>query len=407
MTARRIAASTAAAAVLALALTAPAAAQDEPTSSAPVPTTSAAEPEPTTTAPNPDDGTTQPDPGDGAIQQRYESMTDEERAQVGEPLGGEVVADEGLRWQDFTRARFYWTPDTGVTVVRGLIYQRFLELGGHDEVGVPITDELASSGGGRYSDFRTRDGVIHSAIYFSTRTGAHHVVGPILEHFRALGEDAHFGFPATDTRITPDAFGAYNHFVMPNSQHEDASIYWTQPSGANAVQGAIREKWAASGWEAGPLGYPVTDELTAPDGVGRYNQFNGDGRFPAGIVWSPETGAHSVQGVIAQRYVELSGPGGVLGYPTTDELGTPDGRGRYNHFTGTGGASVYWTPQTGAHEVYGGIRVRWSQLGWERSYLGYPVSGEHDVPQGRASDFEHGVVEWNRETGEVVDRPTA
>lgn len=332
-------------------------------------------------------------------------MSEQERAEVGEPLGDEVVADAGLRWQEFTHARFYWTPDTGVTVVRGLIHQRFLELGGHEELGVPITDELASSGGGRYSDFLSSDGAVHSAIYFSTRTGAHLVVGPILEHFRALGEDAHFGFPATDTRLTPDAFGAYNHFVMPDSQHEDASIYWTQPTGANAVQGAIRQKWAESGWEAGPLGYPVTDELTAPDGVGRYNQFNGDGAFPAGIVWSPETDSHSVQGVIAKRYIELSGPGGVLGYPTTDELGTPDGRGRYNHFTGAGGASIYWTSQTDAHEVYGGIRARWAQLGWERSYLGYPVSGEHDVEPGRASDFEHGVIEWHRDTGQVVDRP--
>ncbi|PKW13620.1 LGFP repeat-containing protein [Saccharopolyspora spinosa] len=332
-------------------------------------------------------------------------MSAAEKAQVGEPAGAEVVADEGLRWQDFTHARFYWTPDTGVTVVRGMIYLGFLERGGHDELGVPITDELASSGGGRYSDFLTRDGVIHSAIYWSTRTGAHLVVGPILEHFRELGEDARFGYPATDTRLTPDAFGAYNHFLTPDAQHENASIYWTQPSGANAVRGAIRDKWAATGWERGPLGYPVTDELSTPDGVGRYNQFNGDGRFPAGIVWSPRTGAHSVQGVIAQRYLELSGPAGVLGYPTTDELGTPDGRGRYNHFTGTGGASVYWTPQTGAHEVYGGIRARWSQLGWERSYLGYPVTGEHDIPQGRASEFENGYVEWHRDTGAVVDFP--
>ncbi|MCI2418688.1 hypothetical protein MOQ72_14705 [Saccharopolyspora sp. K220] len=330
-------------------------------------------------------------------------MSPEERAQVGEPIGLEVVEDEGLRWQPFTHARFYWTPDTEVTVVRGMIYSRFLELGGHHELGVPITGELASSGGGRYSDFRTRDGAVHSAIYWSTRTGAHLVVGRILDHFRELGEDATFGYPSTDTRLTPDGFGAYNHFLTPNAQREDASIYWTQPSGPNAVQGAIREKWAASGWERGPFGYPTSDELAAPDGIGRYNQFNGDGRYPAGIVWSPQTGAHSVQGVIAKRYIELSGPGGVLGYPTTDQLTTPDGFGRYNHFTGAGGASIYWAPWTSAHEVYGGIRARWAQLGWERSYLGYPVTGESDFPLGRTSEFERGFIEWHRGSGDVVD----
>jgi uncharacterized protein with LGFP repeats len=411
---RLVAAVAATAVITGLATAAPAAAQTEPTKSAPSTSTevtseptknapqepaTSAPPKPITSAP------TEADPGEGAIQQRYETLSPEEREQLGTPAGPEVVEDEGLRWQDFTHARFYWTPDTDVTIVRGMIYSRFLDLGAHDELGVPITDELASSGGGRYSDFLTRDGVIHSAIYWSTRTGAHLVVGPILEHFRALGEDATFGYPSTDTRITPDNFGAYNHFLTPDAQRENASIYWTQPTGSNAVRGAIREKWAATGWERGPLGYPVSDELAVPDGVGRYNEFNGDGVFPAGIVWSPQTGAHSVQGVIAQRYVELSGPGGVLGYPTTDELGTPDGRGRFNHFTGTGGASIYWTPQTGAHEVYGGIRARWSQLGWERSYLGYPVTGEHDIPQGRASEFERGFIEWHRDTGQVVDFP--
>ncbi|MGP4018475.1 LGFP repeat-containing protein [Saccharopolyspora sp. 5N708] len=399
MNVKRFAAAIAAAAVLlGLTATAPAAAQTEPSTSAEVPSEPTAAPRsqaPTAPA--------EADPGEGAIRQRYESMSPEERAQVGAPVGPEVVELEGLRWQDFTHARFYWTPDTAVTVVRGMIYSRFLDLGGHAELGVPITDELASSGGGRYSDFRTTDGVIHSAIYWSTRTGAHLVVGRILEHFRELGEDATFGYPATDTRLTPDGFGAYNHFVTPNAQHENASIYWTQPSGPNAVRGAIRDKWAASGWERGPLGYPITDELAAPDGVGRYNQFNGDGRFPAGIAWSPQTGAHSMQGVIAQRYIELSGPGGVLGYPTTDEQTTADGIGRYNHFTGAGGASIYWTPWAGAHEVYGGIRARWAQLGWERSYLGYPVTGESNSPLGRANEFERGFIEWHRDSGEVVD----
>jgi uncharacterized protein with LGFP repeats len=50
-----------------------------------------------------------------------------------------------------------------------------------------------------------------------------------------------------------------------------------------------------------------------------------------------------------------------MGYPTTDELSTPDGIGRYNHFDKAG--SIYWTPGTGAHEVYGAIRQRWSALG--------------------------------------------
>ena len=44
---------------------------------------------------------------------------------------------------------------------------------------------------------------------------------------------------------------------------------------------------------------------------------------------------------------------GFLHYPVTDETGTPDGVGRFNHFEG---GSIYWTPGTGAKEVHGAIR---------------------------------------------------
>jgi uncharacterized protein with LGFP repeats len=67
-------------------------------------------------------------------------------------------------------------------------------------------------------------------------------------------------------------------------------------------------------------------------------------------------------------------------------------------------SSIYWTPGTGAHEVYGRIRERWSALGWERSYLGYPTSGEFSVPGGRQNDFQHGYVRWYAANNSVIDR---
>ena len=78
-----------------------------------------------------------------------------------------------------------------------------------------------------------------------------------------------------------------------------------------------------------------------------------------------------------------------LGYPLTNEYETPDGIGRYNHFQA---GSIYWTPRTGAHEVHGAIRGLWSQLGWERSFLGYPISDELTSADGatRFSLFETG-----------------
>jgi len=43
------------------------------------------------------------------------------------------------------------------------------------------------------------------------------------------------------------------------------------------VQGAIYADWASLGYERGPLGYPTSDEAGTPDGVGRFSAFAGTG----------------------------------------------------------------------------------------------------------------------------------
>jgi hypothetical protein len=119
----------------------------------------------------------------------------------------------------------------------------------------------------------------------------------------------------------------------------------------------------------------------------------------AGLSAQPPLPDDVVINAIRARWLELGGPHGVLGRPVTPELSTPDGIGRYNHFTG---GSIYWTPTTGAWEIYGAIRERWSQLGWERSWLGYPIRGELDFPEGgRVNSFERGQIYWWPDTGPI------
>ncbi len=172
-------------------------------------------------------------------------------------------------------------------------------------------------------------------------------------------------------------------------------LYYTPATGAWLVRGSILDRYLALGGPAGRLGVPVTDELTTPGGVGRYNHFSGSG---GSIYWSPTTGPAEIQGAIRSLWVAYRWEQGLLGFPTTDELTTPDGVGRYNHFSGTGG-SIYWTPATGPHEVQGSIAALWAALGWERGALGYPTSDEYGVTGGRQSDFQHGTVAWTAATG--------
>ncbi|QXG74425.1 choice-of-anchor D domain-containing protein [Modestobacter sp. L9-4] len=312
-----------------------------------------------------------------------------------------TTADGGGRYNHFSGvggASIYWTPATGAHSVQGAIRDRWIAQGWErGPLGYPVTDEVATTDGrGRYNDF---SGVGGASIYWTPQTGAHSVQGLVRDRWVASGGAlGQLGYPVTDETATPDRVGRYNHF----SGSGGASIYWTPATGAHSVQGAIRDRWAAQGWERGPLGYPVTDEQGAPDRVGRMNHFSGVGG--ASIYWTPATGAHSVQGEIRKRWAAQGWERGPLGYPVTDEQGAPDRVGRYNHFSGSGGASIYWTPQTGAHSVQGEIRNRWAAQGWELGRLGYPTSDEYGVPEGQRSDFQRGALVWEPRIRQVTLR---
>lgn len=114
------------------------------------------------------------------------------------------------------------------------------------------------------------------------------------------------------------------------------------------------------------------------------------------IYYSDATGAHEIHGEIRRKYLYVNGPT-RLGLPTTDEMGCPDGRGRFNHFVQS---SIYWTPTTGPFYVKGSCRFRWASGGWETGALGYPVQDEESLsatyPGGGPtmfwSHFQNGMV---------------
>jgi LGFP repeat len=222
--------------------------------------------------------------------------------------------------------------------------------------------------------------------------------------------------PSHPIHFNPDfpAFAAANPWVgaptgpiqqLPGNilvqQYQNATAYAPAGDLPYEVHGAIRDKYNQLGGPLSALGCPTTNETGTPDGAGRFNHFqNGS------IYYHPAIGAFEVQGAIHALWASLGWEG--FGYPITDETGTPDGVGRDNHFRAflpggvTADASIYWTPATGAHEVHGAIRLNWQQLGWETSFLGYPVSDEHDVPGGRQNDFQNGSIFWSGPTGTQV-----
>jgi hypothetical protein len=148
--------------------------------------------------------------------------------------------------------------------------------------------------------------------------------------------------------------------------------------------------------KASQLGHDFTG-----DAVSGLEQVNGGYRIRyqnCDIYDSPGTGAHEVHGDIRNKYNAKGGPSSDLGLPITDETGTPDGVGRYNHFSTNG--SIYWQPNTGPMEVHGGIRGAWAGQGWEQGPLGYPTTDERVVgPSQWVSEFQNGLLYWEADGG--------
>lgn len=156
---------------------------------------------------------------------------------------------------------------------------------------------------------------------------------------------------------------------------------------------AISDKYDALGGPGGFLGAAVDGEHSCPDGRGRYRHYQG-----GSIYWSPETGAHEVHGAIRDQWQQLGWERSVVGYPTSDEGAVADGR--FNSFAK---GRVYWHPEVGAHEVLGAILDRYlADGGPEHSGYGFPVSGEEPVLRGRVSSFQRARVFWDRQDAYVV-----
>jgi uncharacterized protein with LGFP repeats len=213
----------------------------------------------------------------------------------------------------------------------------------------------------------------------------------ILEKHMVLGGFIGWlGLPISEELTCADGEGRFQNF-------EHGSIYWHPDVGAYEVHGTIRDKWIALGAEAtGGLGYPKTDERITPDGIGRFSWFTG-----GLICWHPDMGAWELHGAILIKWLSLGGVRSHLGYPRTDEMGTPDGAGRYNHFQH---GSIYFTTGTGAHEVRGAIHAKWESLNWETGPLGYPTTDEYPTVDGvgRSSRFQKGGIIWSSTSGASI-----
>lgn len=260
------------------------------------------------------------------------------------------------------------------------------DLGAKLNLGKPVTDERTCPDGvGKnrvYQDGKT-------IVYWTPQTPAAAVTGENLKKYAQIGyEKSVLGYPITNEVKIRDQ-GTYQRFQRGN-------MYHTPKYGSKIVYGSIFNKWGELNYENGPLGYPVTDELTASDGKGRYNEFE----FGT-LYWSAKTGANEIHGLIRESFKD-SGGLEVVGYPTTSEREVPSKTGRYNHFEN---GSIYWKKgQKKAIFVPKWVVDVWAGLGWEDGALGYPIGKIETIDGIEQLGFEAGTIGYDHQADQTLIR---
>ncbi|QBJ96691.1 esterase [Rhodococcus sp. ABRD24] len=169
-------------------------------------------------------------------------------------------------------------------------------------------------------------------------------------------------------------------------------IFFSNPTGTHAVAGRVGGAYQNAGGPGGVLGLPTTGELGTPDGRGRFNHFQ-----KGSIYWTPQTGGYAVSGAIKDEWAKQGYEKGPLGYPTADQIKTPGKDGLVQGFEI---GAMYWSPQTGANAVQGMIMKKYGELNWENGWLGFPQTSEIKVKDnGRFNQFQNGNIYWSPGTG--------
>jgi hypothetical protein len=173
----------------------------------------------------------------------------------------------------------------------------------------------------------------------------------------------------------------------------------------------IELKYLSLGGAGGVMGKSISGEMATPYGGGLYEKFQN-----GAIFYSPSTGAHDVFLATENEYFATAfekDAGGIvveklLGLPTTDQVNDPYVLGAC--MTTFQGGKIYWSPWTGAHDVYGLIGAEYAATAFQKdaggrvvqTVLGLPTSDEMNVPGvagGRMNTFQGGAIYWSPTTG--------
>lgn len=241
-----------------------------------------------------------------------------------------------------------------------------------DLLGLPAARATTNAGGAVEQRFA------RGTLYWSAATGVGSVSGGIRTQFEAAGG------PGGVLGLPVGHEVAERGWIRQNFQRGVA--YWSSATDVGIVRGGIHEQLMKMGGPAGLLGLPIGNESTQNGGTVQ--------RFARGAMyWTPKTNVTWTLGGIGSEFARLGGVSGKLGYPLAPEKAQPGYVGQ--DFTG---GAVYWSPETNANGVLGGIYLGFVSAGGPSGALGIPTTGEVSITGGVRQEFKRGTAFWSAPT---------
>lgn len=178
----------------------------------------------------------------------------------GGPEGDILPMSDGVFVQRLSAgAQIWWSIGTGANVILGAIYSKWLSLDRERSfLGLPIGDELNAPGGGRFNNFQG------GSIYWHPTIGAFEVHGAIRDLWLSLGGPGTIGYPTTDELDIPS--GRVSCFKVPAPQvipleGLHSKIFWWPDAGAHVLRGDVLETWEGMGSQNSFLRRPLSEHV--------------------------------------------------------------------------------------------------------------------------------------------------
>ncbi|CRK60891.1 Putative uncharacterized protein BCG_3873 [Alloactinosynnema sp. L-07] len=184
---------------------------------------------------------------------------------------GPAVADQAAIGYVGAAAAFtkgdsiYFSEASGAHAISGLVRQKYWELGHTTGIaGYPTSDVTDVGDGGQFADFQNM-----VSIYASSSTGGHWISGALRQRYRDGGGAAALGLPTSDQYATSGPSGESGLYILfgPNRV-----ILWTASTGAKLVNDGFLAKLRAGG-DVAVFGFPGYEVLPITDTTARFQQF--------------------------------------------------------------------------------------------------------------------------------------